>query len=80
MIEKGNITGSGSAVKTPIEAVGLGCRAQWGRDAFETSSRNLVNLRKYLRVVPETPQSVAWVVPGNELTYHVESNTDWILK
>lgn len=80
MIEKGNITGSGYAVRTPIVAVGIGCRARWRRVAFETSSRNLVNVRKYLRVTPETPQSVVWVVPGNELTYQVESNTNWILE
>lgn len=65
-IEKGNITGSGYAVRTPV-AVG----------AFETSSRNLVNVRKYLMVTPETPQSVVWFVPGNDIRYDIESNTNW---
>jgi len=31
----------------------------------------------YLRVTPTDPQTLMWVVPGNEITYSVKSNTDW---
>ena len=87
-IEKGNITGSGYAgnpiikgkcyaAKAPIVAVGLGCRAIWKRDAFETSSRNLVKVRRYLIVTPTEPQTLVWMVPGNEIVYSVKSNITW---
>lgn len=34
-------------------------------------------IRRYLRVTPEEPQSVVWVVPGDVVQYSIESNTRW---
>jgi len=86
---KGPITGQGYAqvagvtaaamcLKPSVTARGYGMRGVGAvGTAFETSDRNIVNVRKYLVVTPETPQSLMWVVPGNEISYLVESNTDW---
>jgi len=86
---KGPITGQGYAqvagvtaaamcLKPSVTARGYGMRGVGAvATGFETSDRNIVNVRKYLVVTPETPQSLMWVVPGNEISYLVESNTDW---
>lgn len=38
---------------------------------------DLTGLRKFLRVWPQEPQEVTWVRFGDEVTYTVESNTEW---
>lgn len=59
--------------------IGYGC----GRPSiirgygYETADVNIMSEQKYLRVTPSTPQTLVWMVPGNELTYGVESNTKW---
>ena len=51
-----------------------------GGHAHETADVDILTVAKYLRVTPTEPQMVVWVVPGNELTYQVESNTNWDIK
>lgn len=31
----------------------------------------------YLHVTPTEPQTLVWMTPSNEITYSVESNTNW---
>jgi len=66
-----------TGIVSSVVVKGTGLRSLLFGTAFETSDRNIVNVRKYLVVTPETPQSLMWVVPGNEISYLVESNTDW---
>lgn len=44
---------------------------------YETADINILRKNKYLRVTPSTPQTLVWMVPGNEIVYGVESNTTW---
>jgi hypothetical protein len=44
---------------------------------YETADVNILREEKYLRVTPSTPQTLVWMVPGNEIVYGVESNTVW---
>ena len=37
----------------------------------------LSGVTKYLRVQPETPQQLVWLVPQYGIDYQVESNTNW---
>ena len=39
-----------------------------------------VNVLKYLRVMPEQPQELVWLVPQVGIDYTLESNTKWIVK
>ena len=39
-----------------------------------------VNVLKYLRVMPEQPQELVWLVPQVGIDYTIESNTKWIVK
>lgn len=63
----------------PIEGRGYGVRVVRPRNgmAYETSATNLIDRLNYLMVTPETPQSVVWFVPGNDIRYDIESNTNW---
>lgn len=45
--------------------------------AYETDAVNIIDVQKYLRVTPESSATIVWAVPGNEIVYDIESNTDW---
>ncbi len=55
-------------VSITARAVGIGSAA--------AALTDRTGIRRYLRVQPE---AVQWLVPGDVLTYTVESNTSWIL-
>ena len=38
------------------------------------------DIYKFLRVTPERPQDLVWLVPQVGIDYHIESNTNWIIK
>lgn len=38
------------------------------------------NIYKYLSVTPEQPQNLVWLVPQVGIDYHIECNTNWIIK
>lgn len=38
------------------------------------------NLYKPIRVKPEEAQMVQWLVPGNEITYTILTNFDWVIE
>lgn len=64
-----NIRGYGyAAMAIPQRKVGM---------AYETDDVNITDRHKYLRVTPRSSEVMMWVVPGNEITYDIESNTDW---
>jgi hypothetical protein len=44
------------------------------------SATDMTGISKYLRVTPETPQQLIWLVPQYGIDYYVESNTDWNIK
>lgn len=45
-----------------------------GTAARQTSR---TGIRRFIRVMPAEPQTVMWVVPGDVVTYTIESNTNW---
>lgn len=45
--------------------------------AQETADVNIVAVHKYMLVTPSEPQTLVWVVPGNDVTYNIESNVIW---
>jgi len=45
--------------------------------AIRTRDRNLTT---YLRVKPEQPQGLVWLVPQVGIDYTIESNTNWNIK
>lgn len=59
-----------SSVCASASAMPLGIRVYAG--ATEMSG-----VTKYLRVQPETPQQLIWLVPQYGIDYQVESNTNW---
>lgn len=64
-----NIIGYGyAAMAIPQRKVGI---------AYETDDVNITDRHKYLRVTPRSSEVIIWAVPGNEITYDIESNTDW---
>jgi len=74
------ITGSIKAkadVTGAIYGTGISLPVPMYSEAHATDEVNVK--RMYLYVTPSAPQSLVWVVPGNELTYDVESNMDWEL-
>lgn len=48
-----------------------------GGKAERTRDRNLMT---YLRVKPEQPQGLVWLVPQVGIDYTIESNTNWNIK
>lgn len=48
--------------------------------AHETADVDILTVAKYLRVTPTEPQTLVWMVPGNEIVYSVNSNTTWNIK
>ena len=48
-----------------------------GGKAERTRDRNLLT---YLRVRPEQPQGLVWLVPQVGIDYTIESNTNWNIK
>lgn len=34
----------------------------------------------YLHVTPTEPQTLVWMVPGNDIVYNVATNTSWEIK
>jgi len=48
-----------------------------GGSAIRTRDRNLTT---YLRVKPEQPQGLVWLVPQVGIDYTIESNTNWNIK
>lgn len=48
-----------------------------GGKAERTRDRNLIT---YLRVKPEQPQGLVWLVPQVGIDYTIESNTNWNIK
>ena len=45
--------------------------------AHETADVDILTVAKYLRVTPTEPQTLVWMVPGNEIVYSVKSNITW---
>ena len=43
----------------------------------QASATDIIATKRYLEVTPTEPQTVMWVVPGNEIEYIISSNTDW---
>lgn len=48
-----------------------------GGHAHETADVDILTVAKYLRVTPTEPQTLVWMVPGNEIVYSVKSNITW---
>jgi hypothetical protein len=63
----------------PIEGRGYAVRVVRPHNgmAYETSATNLIDRLNYLYVTPVAEQSVVWYVPGNDIRYDIESNTNW---
>ena len=58
--------------RQPVMAIALpiGIRVSAG-------ATDMTGAQKYLRVQPETPQQLIWLVPQYGIDYQVESNTNW---
>lgn len=48
--------------------------------AHETADIDILNAAKYLRVTPTDPQTLVWMVPGNDIVYNIATNTTWEIK
>lgn len=59
-----------SYVRAAAKAMPIGIFAQ-------ASATDIIATKRYLEVTPTGPQTVMWVVPGNEIEYIISSNTDW---
>ena len=72
----GNLRASAHAVG------GMPVRAWALPSGVSVSARptDAVSLIKYLRVTPEQPQYLTWLVPQVGIDYHIESNTKWNIK
>lgn len=51
-----------------------------GRMKGEAHTTDDVSIIKYLRVKPEQPQGLVWLVPQYGIDYTIESNTNWNIK
>ena len=60
----------GSSVCARASAMPLGIRVHAG-------PTEMSGVTKYLRVQPDTPQQLVWLVPQYGIDYQVESNTNW---
>ena len=60
----------GSSICARASSLPVGLQAT----AFPT---DVSGVKKYLRVHPETPQQLIWLVPQYGLDYQIESNTNW---
>jgi hypothetical protein len=74
------VTGS---LRASAHAVGgMAVRAWALPSGVAVSARptDAVSLLKYLRVMPEQPQGLVWLVPQYGIDYTIESNTNWNIK
>lgn len=51
-----------------------------GRMRGKAHTTEDVSIIKYLRVKPEQPQGLVWLVPQYGIDYTIESNTNWNIK
>jgi hypothetical protein len=71
------IKGYGHGGPGRIKGFGHGGPGRIKGYGYETADVNILREEKYLMVTPSTPQTLVWMVPGNEIVYGVESNTVW---
>lgn len=79
--------GSGQVITTTIRAtarqIGAAAAEAWTIPTgikVEASPTDEINILKYLRVMPEQPQELVWLVPQVGIDYTIESNTNWNIK
>lgn len=60
-----------------ITGIGRATAALLTRTAATAAMTEATGLRRYLRVTPQEPQTLLWLVPQTGIDYQVESNTRW---
>ena len=73
----------GSSVRAKGRGIVQGHSMAWALPIGMTvraSATDTSGIQKYLRVTPETPQQLIWLVPQNGIDYYIESNTDWNIR
>jgi len=74
------ISGSLRAAARIVSGVAAEAWAHPSGIQMEAAQTEAVDIFKYLRVQPEQPQELVWLVPQVGIDYTIESNTNWIVK
>lgn len=60
-----------------ITGIGRATATLLTRTAATAAMTEATGLRRYLRVTPQEPQTLLWLVPQVGIDYQVESNAKW---